>query len=308
VAETGARMPKMAMRRFPLAIALRLYNERQYGNPEDRCEDVIAALEHRDRVRGIHIYGPTSDQFERIITVMQEPLPALTDISLESSNDEALRVPDTFLNGSAPSLQHLHLWGMSFPSLPRLLLSASHLTTLHFWEIPNTGYISPESMALCLSALTNLETLVIEFQSPIPHPKRRSRPPPPLMRTRLSFRGVIEYMEILATRIDAPLLDYIWIVSFNQLVFDISQIVRFIIHQKLFRPSEIVLFFHDTMDHNLDKLGITFVWPQENSHDKGSFHWEIICTWIRLAGFFPSPDLHTHAAFLLQRGPAKHRV
>jgi hypothetical protein len=131
----------------------------------------------------------------------------------------------TSLNGSAPSLRRLSVLertGNSFPSSPRLLLPASHLSTLNLRCIPNTGYISPEVIGTFLSALRNLEYLAISFKSPSPHPKRRSRPPFPLMRTVLPvlssfyFRGVSEQLGILVAQIDAPLLDDIRIESFKQ--------------------------------------------------------------------------------------------
>jgi hypothetical protein len=82
------------------------------------------------------------------------------------------------------------------------------------------------------------DSLIIQFQFLTPHPKRRSRPVPPQTRsvlpalTKLHFQGISEYLEVLAARIDAPLLrfDRPKIVFFNQLVFDIPQTIRFFGH------------------------------------------------------------------------------
>jgi hypothetical protein len=257
---------------LPLAISI------YYGIDEDGIDNVIAALEHRDRVRDITLYEPSSATFERITAEMQEPFPALTWLRIQSIFG-ALPVPDTFLNGSAPSLQHLHLTGISFPSLPRLITSATHLTRLELWDIPNSGYLSPESMATCLSALTVLETLDIRFESPTPHPKRRSRPRPPTTRavlpalTLLRFKGVSEWLEVLAARIDAPLLHYIQITFFNQLLFDIPQIVRFIGHMELSRASELTFSFSPS--HNAE---IRCSWPHETLADvQVSLRWRVSC-------------------------------
>jgi hypothetical protein len=245
--------------------------------PEDGFDDVIPALEHCDRVRWIHIDRLTSSQFERIATVMHKPFLALKYLWFQSS-DGALLLPNTFLNGSAPSLQTLSLFGVSFPTLPRLLLSASGLTSLRLNDIPNTGYFAPEVMAACLSALITLETLSIEFRCPTPHPKRRGRGPPPLTRnvlpalTKLQFRGVSEYLEVLTARIDAPLLHKVVITFFNQLVFDIPQISRFIGHLGLPRPSKLSLSFYPY--RNTD---ISFSWPQEGSHGEGYLMWNVLC-------------------------------
>jgi hypothetical protein len=44
----------------------------------------------------------------------------------------------------------------------------------------------------------------------------------------LVFRGVSEYLEVLVARIDAPLLDKLYITFFHQLIFDTPQLAQFI--------------------------------------------------------------------------------
>src|SRR6266852_2574427 len=72
-------------------------------------------------------------------------------------------LPDSFLGGTAPRLRSLTLIGVSFPALPKLLLSATHLVYLHLFYIPQSGYIPPNAMAISLSALTSLESLCLMF-------------------------------------------------------------------------------------------------------------------------------------------------
>jgi hypothetical protein len=84
-------------------------------NPKDRFENLIAALEHRDRIHQLDIIDPPDSMWQQIATVMQEPFPALTSLWLES-HFRALLLPDTLLNGSSPYLQCLYLWGISIPS------------------------------------------------------------------------------------------------------------------------------------------------------------------------------------------------
>ena len=62
--------------------------------------------------------------------------------------------------------------------LPKLLLSATHLVRLYLYNIPHSGYISPEVMASCLSVLTRLESLVIRFKSPPVSPYSPATLPP----------------------------------------------------------------------------------------------------------------------------------
>ena len=110
-----------------------------------------------------------------------------------------------------------HVWNASgsiafhFQDYPKLLLSATHLVTLYLYNIPYSGFMSPETMATTLSVLTRLEFLSLEFQSPRSHLDRASRHPPPLTRSVLSslalfgFEGVCEYLDDLVARIDAPI-------------------------------------------------------------------------------------------------------
>jgi hypothetical protein len=207
------------------AFPLHIYFNHKEWNHEDNLDNLIAALEHPDRVSEVNIISPPDFLWDQVLAAMQEPFLSMTHLSFRTSSDKAkgLHLPGTFLNGSAPCLKHLRFSGVSFSSFPRLLLSATDLTTLHLEFISNIGYIPPEAMATCLSTLARLETLDIRFKSPTSHPKRRNRPLPPLTRsilpalTRFDFRGVSEYLEVLAGRIDAPRLEIFEIHFFNQL-------------------------------------------------------------------------------------------
>ncbi|KAH9964766.1 hypothetical protein BGW80DRAFT_1563227 [Lactifluus volemus] len=244
---------------FPLIIQL------CYGfsyDPGDSTDILIAALERRDRIREIqvHISDPQDDPCEQIITAMGEPFPALRSLSFKSFH-QRVRL-DTLLNGSAPCLRDLSLRGISFPSLPQLLSSASDLTSLRLDNIPKSGYIPPEIMATSLSALPKLKSLTIDFDFPTSHPERRNRAPPPLTRfvlpalTSILFCGVSEYLEVLAARFDAPLLNEFNIRFFHRPVFYIPQTVRFLSCLDSFNPSSQTLtinlwgFLYISLDSN----------------------------------------------------------
>ena len=107
---------------------------------------------------------------------MQEPFPALAYLELETKDDAAPVIPDSFLGGFAPDLGTLLLTGVPipFPGLRKLLLSAADLVTLSLSKIPHSGYFPPEAMVTCLSALTRLEVLDFEFVSPRSRPYRET--------------------------------------------------------------------------------------------------------------------------------------
>ncbi|KAH9971490.1 hypothetical protein BGW80DRAFT_1561506 [Lactifluus volemus] len=216
----------------PLPIQIQCFSV--YPRDED---NVIAAFERPNHVCSILLHE-IRIPLEHLVAAMQEPFPELGYLSLRMKRPDGAvpALPTTFLGGSAPRLRSLHLRHIPFPTLPRLLLSSNDLVHLSLSRIPHNGYISPEAMAMCISALTSLTKLSITFLSPTSRPDPTTRRRPPLTRavlpalTNLYFCGVSEYLEDLMSRIEAPLLDVMKITFFNQLVFDIQQLSWFIGH------------------------------------------------------------------------------
>jgi hypothetical protein len=204
-------------------------------------DNIIVALGHSNRVCEIHLSGINRWQLE-VLAATQVPFPELTKLWLSSSSVGTPPViPDSFLGGSAPRLRALEFWGIPFPGLPKLLLSATHLVELGLFAIPHSGYFSPEAMVALLSVLSSLERLSLQFESPQSRPDLESRRPPPLnlsvipSLTRFSFKGVSEYLEDLVTCIDVPQLDGLQILFFNQIDFDTPQLAEFINRTPIFR-------------------------------------------------------------------------
>ena len=197
-------------------------------------ENITAALEHNDRICQLYLdlpFGPWKLKEVLAKLQLQQPFPALKNLQLRYNQIE-LATPDSFLGGSAPSLQVLVLESVSFRGLPKLLLSATHLVGLHLWAIPYSGFISSKTMLAVLSTLTRLERLDIGFAEPRNRPVRRSAP---LTRTLLPvlngfwFVGVSEYLDDLVARLDAPLLNIMIITFFDQLIsFNTPQLAQFI--------------------------------------------------------------------------------
>ncbi|KAH9037545.1 hypothetical protein EDB84DRAFT_1138187 [Lactarius hengduanensis] len=155
----------------PIPIAIDFRSPYDDGLPPDEEDNVMAALEHPGRVCYLRLKA-TRLQLEKMVTVMQEPFPALTHLDISLDGQHAPVLPAEFLRGSAPRLRKFRLTGIPFPALPTLLMSASNLVFLFLQKIPPTGYISPEVMVGCLAALHRLETFVLKFQLATPHPHR----------------------------------------------------------------------------------------------------------------------------------------
>ncbi|KAH9172914.1 hypothetical protein EDB89DRAFT_2242640, partial [Lactarius sanguifluus] len=233
--ETPVRKKLRIWPAFPIVI--------HYNDPLTRKDtnNVLTALKHRDRVYSVRLVVMGS-QLEKMATVLQEPFPALThlDISTVRLREYVPILPAEFLGGSASCLQEITLSGIPLPTLPALLLSASDLVTLSLRNIPPTGYIPPEAMLACLTALPRLKTLHIGFRPPIPSLDRM--PPPPVTRTVVprvlptlsyfEFQGTSEYLDDLISQIDSPQLDQIvvvyhlnWLVDFQVTVAELSKFV-----------------------------------------------------------------------------------
>jgi hypothetical protein len=230
---------------FPILISHRISPGR--GN-----DDLIAALEHPDRVlhASLEIMSP---KVKEVLEMMKVPLPALEVFHLtgpslgrdEGEDSSTVELPDDFLGGSAQCLHHLLLRGIALPGLPKLLLSARGLVSLHLRPIPTTGpgHISPEAMVGALAGLAKLENLSIKFRSPIPPHKQRGRLLGHLVRdvlpalTKFRFEGENEYLEDLVAQIDTPRVKDIEIEYFMREV-ETRQLSQFISRAATFELAQ----------------------------------------------------------------------
>ena len=214
---------------FPIIVDYLTFSD--FSSSPEYNDDIVAALEHSDRVRTIKLVV-TNSMLGMLASVTQESFAALTTLWLSSKDLNAPVVPDVFLTGPVPRVRQIFLEGISFMTLPTLLSSASNLCDLQLEDIPQSGYISPEVMATRLAPLNRLHTLYICFKTPIS--RLQSRSSPVAMRyvlpslVTLNFRGSSEYLEHLLAQIDTPRLCGINITYFNQLDFLVPQLFQFI--------------------------------------------------------------------------------
>ena len=232
--------------------ALPIVIDASFGDDVDE-DDIVGALEDRDRIIGITLWGLTQSTVEKCLRVMQQPFPVLTSLDLYTETGKVARVStQAFLGGSIPQLKRVCLDGIRFSALPTLLSSASELVDLHLEDFPVTGreHISPEAMITCLSSLTRLRSLYISFQpyasftnptSQCPHPSNLAHTVLPAL-TDVSLSGPREYLETL-TRIDAPLLEdgLFWFHDVPN--FDHPQVSQFVHRTGMFNlPSGIDVY------------------------------------------------------------------
>ena len=237
-------------------------------------DNTVVALRRSSHIFKIDLWGSSGSESEELLAAMQQPFPEVTHLQFGAY--DAPIIPDSFLGGSAPRLQYLHLEFIPFPGLPNLLLSSIHLVELHLHGIPQSGYLSPEVMVTCLSALTSLERLSLGFQSPQSYPNRESQRHSLQARsifptlTNFKFRGVSEYLDDFVARIDTPRLSNLHIIFFNQIDFDTPQLSQFIRRTpRLDEPDEAHVIFHHEM------VLIRFL---SRAFGHGELHVEISCS------------------------------
>jgi len=250
-----------------------------FDDEPSSVDNIIAALEHSNRVCQIELGSLRSSELKRVTdsAAMQKPFPELTHLQLGMFVYEGPGpvLPNSFLGGTAPRLRSLDLSYVPFPGLPKLLSSATHLV-LYF--IPCSGYISPEAMATSLSASASLKSLRLRFRCPRPRPALESRSPhlPPPTRsilpslTKIKFKGDSEYLEEILARIDAPRLDNLLITFFNQIIFDLPQLFQFISRTPTLKAPE-----KGYITFNYDAVRVKF---SSQTSDRRVLGIEILCT------------------------------
>ena len=251
-----------------------------HWNGTSSVDNIMAALQHNDRVCQIKLRYLPSPELESVTdsAAMQKPFLELTDLWLNTYKRPGPILPDSFLGGTALRLRSLALYDVPYPGLPKLLLTAIHLINLDLLYIPRSGYIPPEAMATSLSALTNLEFLRLHFLYPRPRPALGSRrlPPPPLTRsilpslTKIRFKGASEYLEEILARIDAPRLNELHIIFFNQIIFDLPQLFQFIRRKPALRAPD-----KGRIEFSSDAIFVKFI---SQISDYGVLSVKISCT------------------------------
>jgi hypothetical protein len=276
--------------------------------PEDY--DFDAAIVHPNRVCEINLFL-TRSQLLRLVPAMQEQFPALIHLSLGCIHRHSgvgppfpPSLPDGFLGGSALLLQSFELNTISFPALPKFLLSATHLVRLKLENFPDSGYISPEAIVTCVAGLPNLESFTILFGYPLNISRMESQrlpPPTPTVLpslTRLEFRGSSDYLLNLVARVDAPLLDNIWITFLHPIISNVPQGSQLAEFMRRTTRSEALEAHVDFKIHDIEVEFLPPTWTfggkfglRISSRD---LDWQISSLARVFASFFPSIDMVEH--------------
>ncbi|KAH8980111.1 hypothetical protein EDB92DRAFT_1954296 [Lactarius akahatsu] len=201
-------------------------------------EDVLFLLQHRERVRRIHIEAPTTSLLG-LLGSMDGEYPALQHLVIRSytekpsaSSRTSVELPTKL---QAPLLHHLTLFNVRSPVGSQLLLRAGGLVTFELLDIADSLEAHPAHLVAQLAHMAQLERLVIHFRTALPNrtvertlshvvPTRAALP----RLKHLSFRGGSAYLEGVLARISAPSLQTLSLNFFAQLTFDLPCLLRFV--------------------------------------------------------------------------------
>ena len=193
--------------------------------PEDE-DNIVAALRRSDRVISIHL-TVTLSLLAKLYSI-KGPFSNLEDLVILSLDDVRLTFPSSFRWG--PHLRTFHLTRITFPTLPWLLFSSKDLVDIQLHEVP---YISPESLWNAFSGMTQLRLLSLSFDSlhslssacAYLVPWKRVVLP---TLTCLKYWGTSKCLDRLVAGVDAPYLEDLEITFFDEIVYDVTNLRRFI--------------------------------------------------------------------------------
>jgi len=236
---------------FPLIIQYEVENGGLSTKDE---EEIMLALQHRDRVSRISLEMP-APSLQKLITAISDEFPILEFLSIAppTKHDTHLILPSTF---QAPQLRFLFLKHFASPIGSPLLTTAVGLSTLSLrWIHPST-YPHPDHFLQMLSLLPHLRRLDIGFRSPISKRdiKRQLLQSPIITHVTLpnlhhfAFTGVSIYLEALLPHMATPILETFKVHFFNQLTFSVPRLLQFMTTADNFRFDRVeFLFYHEAV-------------------------------------------------------------
>jgi hypothetical protein len=193
-------------------------------------EDILLALQHRDRVRRIRLRMPAWD-LQRLLISIDEEFPRLEYLQIwnVTSDNTPLILPTTL---QAPQLRVLLLDSVIYPMGSQLFMTATGLVTLLLDTVPLSSSLSPSDLLVWLSLLPQLEIFGVSFPSPTPDPVVEEQllhmPTITLPKLRrFTFKGSSAYLEALLLRLTIPVLRRLQVGFFSQPTISIPHLEQF---------------------------------------------------------------------------------
>ncbi|KAN0136230.1 hypothetical protein V8E53_006090 [Lactarius tabidus] len=198
----------------------------RYRSPSAEDEDnIYDMLKNPARICEMDI-DITCSLLEKCAPLFEQSFPALEYLRLGLESREtvlggrqALVFPDNFLGSSTLQLRVVRLQDTVFPTFPRLLSASENLVSLQLINIPASGILTAQDLALGLSSATQLESLKIDiYGALVPHSSIQNGLEPRTVLPALlefQFAGESLYLNALASRIDTPIIKQIGATFFS---------------------------------------------------------------------------------------------
>jgi hypothetical protein len=217
----------------------------RYITSQDEEESDLA-LSYRHRIRRIRLQMPAQN-LQKLVMSIDDEFPILEDLMLAPSLTSSINLilPKTF---QAPQLRRLIL--RNFAPIG-LLTTATGIVLLSLTRIHPSVYFPPNDLIQQLSHMPQLETLELDFLSPLPNRavKRQLLLTPITTHVALPnlrlfmFKGVSAYLEALFPQMTTPLLGKLYVQFFNQLTFSVPCLLQFLNTTENFSCKGAILFF-----------------------------------------------------------------
>jgi hypothetical protein len=234
---------------FPLIID---YDDENHDLTAEDEEGIMLALQHRDRVRHVHLRLHVP-RLQKLIMATDDCFPILEYLYIAppTKHKACLTLPPMF---QAPHLRHLILNHFAAPIRSPLLTTAVGLVrlVLRWIHLPTPIYLHPNHLLQSLSLLSQLETLEIGFCFPVPNRdiERQLSNTPIVTHVTLPnlhlfvFWGTSIYLEALLPWMTTPLLERLGVHFFNQLSFPVPRLLQFMMTTENLRFSSAKFVFY----------------------------------------------------------------
>jgi hypothetical protein len=223
-------------------------------------EEPDHALSYHHRIRRIRLQMPVQN-LQKLVMSIDDEFPILEDLVLAPSLTSSMNLilPKTF---RAPQLRRLILRNFAPIGSP-LLTTATGIVLFSLTRIHPSVYFPPNDLIQQLSRMPQLETLELDFLSPLPNRavERQLLLTPITTHVALPnlrlfmFKGVSAYLEALLPQMTTPLLEELYVQFFNQLTFSVPCLLQFLNTTENFSCKGAILgFFRGNVSVGLYRL------------------------------------------------------
>ena len=212
-------------RHLPLIV---VYKFEEGESPRDE-QNILLSLQHRHRVRSIHLSAATS-ALQKMVTTLNEEFPLLVSLAIIPVDGHIPSRVRVTLHKSlrAPNLRHLFLENVDIPTGAPTLITSTHLTILVLNLSPTSTRLTPEYLVNLLELMPQLLKLSVSFRSRLPSlgmethslvPEAQQKIVTLRSLERLHLLGSSSFVEGLLALINPPFLEQLYIYLFYRRSF-----------------------------------------------------------------------------------------